>query len=111
MKSHRGSVLHMYEGAIQSALMEIFIKGMKRKISEDSDHIKPVNSLVVNYILNHIEYEWVIPDTDPCRKRKLFMTADYICVMYGYSMWGYERFWVYFRRLVDGIHIGKYESR
>ena len=39
------------------ALMERFAKGMKRRMPEDSDWNKPVNSLVVNYILSHIEHE------------------------------------------------------
>ena len=29
------SVLHMYEGYMQSALIEIFAKGMKRTMTED----------------------------------------------------------------------------
>ena len=33
------------------------------------------------------------------------MTAAYICVIYGYSLRGYEGFWVDFQRLIDGIHI------
>ena len=58
----------MHEGDIQSALTEMFVKGMKRRILEDSDQNKPVNYLVVNYILNNIEHECVIPDTEPCRR-------------------------------------------
>ena len=50
LKSHRGSVINMYEGAMQSALMKKFVKGTKRRMPEDSDRNKPVNSLVVNYI-------------------------------------------------------------
>ena len=71
LKSHRGIVIHMYKGYIQPELMEIFDKVMTRKMPEDSDWNKPVNSLVVNYILNHIEHERVIPDTKPCRRREL----------------------------------------
>ena len=54
---------------MQLALMKIFAKGVKSSFSEDSYWNKPVNSLVVNYRFNHIEYEWVMPDTDPCRNR------------------------------------------
>ena len=75
LKSHQGSVLHMYEGDIQSALVEKFVKGMKRMMPEDSDCNKPVNYLVVNYILNHIEHDWLMPNTDPGRNRELLMTA------------------------------------
>ena len=35
---------------MQPSLMEKLVKGMKRRISEDSDRNKPVNLLVVNYI-------------------------------------------------------------
>ena len=48
LKSHQGIILNMYEGAMQSALMERFVKGVKRRIPEDSDRNKPVNSLVVS---------------------------------------------------------------
>ena len=54
---------------MQLSLMKIFSKGMNRRISDDSDRNKPVDSLVVNYILNNIKHKWVMPDTDPCRKR------------------------------------------
>ena len=56
---------------MQLELMEIFANDMKSRMIEDSDSNKPVNSLVVNYILNHIEHERVIPDTEPCRRREL----------------------------------------
>ena len=42
------------------ALMERFDKVMKSRIPEYSDSNKPVNSLVVNYILSHIEHELVM---------------------------------------------------
>ena len=96
LKSHRGSVIHMYKGAVQSALVEIFSKGMNRRMTEDSDWNKSVNSLVVNYILNYIKHEWVMPDTESCKKREPLMAAAYICVTYGYYLRGYEEFWVDF---------------
>ena len=70
-----------------------------------------MNSLVVNYILNRIKHEWVILDTETLRKRELLMTEAYICVMYGYYLWGYEGFWVDFQWLIDGIHIKNYDRR
>ena len=39
---------------MQSSLLENFVKGMKISMPEDSDQNKPMNSLVVNYTLNHI---------------------------------------------------------
>ena len=59
----------MNKGAMQSTSMEIFVKGTKSRTSEDSDRNKPVNSLVADYILNHIEHEWVMPNTKPGGKR------------------------------------------
>ena len=53
----------MYKGDMQSEFMEKFVKGMKRRMLEESDRNKPVNSLVVNYILNHIEHEWEMLNT------------------------------------------------
>ena len=96
---------------MQSTLMKIFDKGTKRRTPYDSDWNKPMNLLLVNYILNHIKHEWVVPDTEPCRKRELFMTAAYICVTYGYSLRGCKGFWVDFQRLIYGIHIGKYDRQ
>ena len=54
---------------MQLAFMKRYAKGMKRKMLEDSYRNKPLNSLIVSYILNHIKHEWVMFDTEPCRKR------------------------------------------
>ena len=40
---------------------------------------------------------------------KIFMTAVYICVAYGYYLRVNKGFWVECQSLIDGIHIGKYE--
>ena len=84
----------MYEGAMKFSLMASFAKGMKKRMPEDSDQNKPLNSLVINYILNDIDHKCVELDTDRERKRDLLMDASYICVKYGYSLRGYEGFWV-----------------
>ena len=39
------------------------------------------------------------------------MAASYICVVYGYSLRGYEGFWVDCNRLIKHIHVGKFDSR
>ena len=111
VRYHFGSVLHMYEGAIQSSLMERFSEEIKKMIPEESDQNKPLNSLVINYILNYIDHEWVGSDYDQERKRDMLMTASYICVTYGYSLRGYEVLWVYLQRLMDGIHLGEHDRR
>ena len=69
LKSHMGSVLHMYEVDMKSALIEIFSKVTRRRMSKDPHQNKPINSLVVNYMLSHIKHEWLMPDTEPCRKK------------------------------------------
>ena len=52
-----------------------------------------------------------MPVTEPVRKREILVTVAYICVTYGYSLWGYEGFLVDFQRLIDGINIRKYDRR
>ena len=111
LKSHGGNVLHMYEGPMQSSFMERFVRGMKLRMPVDSDRDKPVNSKIVSFILDRIEYEWSDPDTLSDRGRELLMAAAYICVVYGYSLRGYEGFWVDCDRLIKHIHIGKFDSR
>ena len=49
----------MYEGATYSLLVERFAKGMKKSMPEDLERNKPLNSLVVNYILSGTKHEWV----------------------------------------------------
>ena len=83
LKSHNVSVLYMHEGAMQLAFMERLSKSTNRRIIEDSYQNKPVNPLLVNYILNHIEHKLVMTNIEPFRKRGLLMTTDYISVMYG----------------------------
>ena len=68
-----------------------------------------MNYLAINYFLNHIEHDWVMPHTETCRKRELLMNAAYICVTYGYYLWGYKDFWVDYQHLIDGINFGKYD--
>ena len=96
---------------MQYSLIERFSKGTKKKIPEDSDRNKPLKSLVIKYILNDIEHKWAGSETDQDRKRDLVMTASYIYVAYGYSLRGYEWFWVESQQLTDGINFGKHDSR
>ena len=78
---------------------------------EDSDRNNPLKYFVVNYILNDIEHEWLGSETDQDRERELLMTASYMCVTYGYSLRGYEGFWVDLQRLMDDIRLGKHDRR
>ena len=70
--------------------MERFSKGIEKNIPEDSDHNKPLNYLVINYILNDIKHERVGSETDQERKRELLVTASYTYVAYIYSLRGHE---------------------
>ena len=74
---------------MQLALMEVFAKDMNWRIPEDLGFNKPVNYLVVNYILNHIEHEWGVLNTEYGRNREPLITTAYICMPYGYSLRGY----------------------
>ena len=78
LKSHHGIVLHMYEGVMQSFIMERFPKGNKKIMPEYLDQNKPLKYLVINYILNDIKHKWVGSDTDQESKIELTMTASYI---------------------------------
>ena len=96
---------------MQSSLMERFSKGTNNSMPEYSYRNKPLNYLVVNYILNDIKHVWVGSETDQERKTKMLTTAGYIYVTYDYSLRGYEGLWVDSKRLMDGIHMGKHYSR
>ena len=67
---------------MQSLLVERFTKGMKKIIPDYSDHNKPLNYLVINYILNDINNEWVGSDIDQEINKELLITVSYICVTY-----------------------------
>ena len=111
LKSHRGNVLHMYEGPMQSAFMERFVRGLKIRMPAASDRDKPLSGRAVKFVLDRIELEWSDPETPLRRSRELLMAASYICVTYGYSLRGHEAFWVDCDRLVRFIHVGKADSR
>ena len=96
---------------MQSSLMKRFEKGMKNRMPEDLDRNKPLNYLVINYILNDINHEWFGSETYQERKSELLMTASYICVAYRYSLRGYDGLWIDSQRLMYGVHFVKYDRR
>ena len=61
--------------------------------------------------MSYIKHEWFGSETDKDRKRELLTTTSYIYVAYGYSLRGYEGFWVDSQRLTDGIHLIKHYRR
>ena len=83
------AVYYNVRGSYAVGLYEKFVNVVKRSMPEESDWNKTMNSLVVNYISNHIKHELVIPDTELGRKRELLMTPAYIYMTYGYSLEGY----------------------
>ena len=82
----------MYYGVMKSLLMKRFAKGMKKRITEDSDRDKCLNSLVTNYILNDTDHEWVGSRNYQERNREMLVTASYISVTYGYSLIGMKNY-------------------
>ena len=109
-KSTGGNVFHTHDDPMQTVLMERFAKGMKTRMPVESSRNLPLLGLVVEKILDEIEFEWSLPYTSDSRKRLLVMAAGYISVTYAYSLSGNEGFWVDGDSLVKNIDLGKYDT-
>ena len=70
----------------------------------------PLGGLVVQRILEEVEFEWAMPHTTDQRQRKLTMTAAYIAVTYTLSLRGNEGFWVDGDALCDYIQLGREDT-
>ncbi len=105
--SMHGSVLHLFQGSMQSRFMERFVLGMKVRMPAMTKQNKPITGRLVKAILDRIEAEWIDPDTTDERRRLLTMCGGYISVTYGYSLRGNEGLWVDAERLIEGIDIGR----
>ena len=57
LKSHKGNVLHMYEGPMQTAFMERFVRGLKIQVLAASDCDKPLSGKAVRFILDWVKLE------------------------------------------------------
>ena len=110
-KSISGNVFHLLNDTMQSPFMERFVKGMKVRMPVDSERNLPLMGSVVKRILDHIEYEWVLPSTTTSRKRLLAMTGGYIATTYAYSLRGNEGFWVDGDALMKHINLGRNDSK
>ena len=106
-KSRDGRVFHSHQDPMQSNFMERFMKGMRARMPEESERNLPLGGLVVQRLLEEMEFEWALPTTTAQRKRKLTMTAAYISVTYTLSLRGNEGFWVDGDALCDHIQLGK----
>ena len=111
LKSTKGEVLHLFQGAMQSVLMERFALGMKIRMPVLSNRNKPLMGAVVKVVLEFMDREWSHPDTGVERKRLLAMCGGYIVTTYGYSLrGGNEGFWVDASRLRANMHLGAVDN-
>ena len=90
--------------------MERFVKGMRSRMPEESERNLPLGGLVVQRLLEEMEFEWALPHTTAQRQRQLTMTAAYIAVTYTFSLRGNEGFWVDGDTLCDHIHLGREDT-
>ena len=111
MKTSAGAVQRVYAGGTQAVLMERFMSGLKARMPHVTKRNKPITSVMVNYILDELELEFVDRATGPERRRIVLMTAAYIAVTFGYSLRGNEGLWVDAQRLIDNINVGKNDPR
>ena len=78
MKSARGEVTHLYEGAMQTLFMERFVKGMKIRMPEVKVRNNPMTSVMVKYVLDRLEVEFFDPTTSADRVRDVLMLGAYL---------------------------------
>ena len=105
------NVLHLDEGPTQTVFMERMAAGMEARMPKDDARNLPINSEMMLYILDDLEVELHDPTTPPRRKRAIIMTGAYLVITYGYSLRGYEGFWVDAERLCKHIDCGKHDPR
>ena len=106
-KLRDGRVFHVNKDPMQSNFMERFVKGMRSRMSEESERNLPLGGMVVQRLLEEIEFEWALPFTTAKRKRLLTMAAAYISITYSLSLRGNEGFWVDGDALCDHIQLGR----
>jgi hypothetical protein len=106
LKSRRGETQHLHNDPMQSALMERFMVGMKHRMPSDSQRNMPLLGNVVSAVLDLMSKEIASGQSDEARVRRLTMCGGYISVAYGYSLRGYEGFWVDGDRLMKHIQLG-----
>ena len=111
MKSSKGEVTHLYEGAMQTMLMERFVKGMKIRMPEIQVRNNPMTAVMVKYVLSKLEVEFFDPATAADRHRDVLMLGAYMCCTYGHSLRGNEGLWVDADRLCRHIGLGKFDQR
>ena len=62
-KSKDGRVFHTSKDPMQSNFMERFVKGMRSRMPEESERNLPLGGVVVQRLLEEIEFEWALPFT------------------------------------------------
>ena len=111
LKTRRGEVQHLHNDPMQSSLMERFMVGMKNRMPVESQRNLPLLGTVVAAMLELMGKEAFDDRTDNERSRKLIMCGGYIAVTYGYSLRGYEGFWVDGDRLIEHINLGAHDKK
>ena len=72
---------------------------------------KPITTVMVSYILNELELEFVDHSTLLDCRGIMMMTTTYVAVIFGHSLRGNEAFWVDTQRLIGNISVDKYDTR
>ena len=107
LKAASGAVLHMYNGPMQSVLMERFALGMQARMPQKQKRNRGFSGRLCKSMLDLMDEEWENPHIPPDRRRDITMVAGYIAVAYGYALRGNEGFWVDAQRLCDNLHVGR----
>ena len=104
-------VFHLEEGPTQTIFLERMVAGMEARMPKDDSRNLPMNSTMILYILDELENRLFHPRVSRHDRRLLIMTGAYLVIAYGYSLRGYEGFWVDAQRLCDNITVGKHDER
>ena len=94
LKAASGAVLHMYNGPMQSMLMEWFALGMQVHMPQKQKRNRGFSGHLCKALLDLMEEEWSNPHILPDCCRDLTMVAGYIAVAYSHALRGNEGFWV-----------------
>ena len=104
-------VFHLDEGPTQTIFLERMVAGMEARMPKDDSRNLPMNSRMILYILDRLEIDLFHPRSSQSERRLIIMTGSYLVIAYGYSLRGYEGFWVDAKRLCDYISTGKDDDR
>ena len=107
LKAASEAILHMYNGPMQSILMEWFALGMQACMPQKQKRNRGFSGCLCKALLDFMEEEWRNPHILCDCRRDLTMVAGYITVAYGYALQGNKGFWVDAQQLCDNLHLGR----